>query len=162
MSSAGANVVNTLMNAPLPLLIEKLGLAIATAQSALDENSIKLAQAMAATEVDINGNSYNLISLGFAPTFYAFTEATVEAKMEFSVAESTDFSIGGSVGVQAGIVAVSVSASYARKFEMSAEGSSSIAARLVSLPAPDRFNELLAEAANDLSGSGGSGGGGGS
>lgn len=148
--SAGTKVVNSLVNSPLPLLIEKLGLSVATAQAALDKNSIAIAQQMALTEIDIGDTTYNLITLGFAPTFYAFTEATVEARLEFSVAESEDFSIGASVGVQAGIVAVSVSASYARKFEMKAEGSSSIAARLVSLPAPDRFNELLREVAEDL------------
>ncbi|NOQ74633.1 MAG: hypothetical protein GQ574_21655 [Crocinitomix sp.] len=148
MATAGSNVVNSLVNSPLPLLIEKLGLAVAKAQSALDKNSIAVAQEMATTTVTINNEDYNLISLGFAPTFYAFTEATVEAKLEFSVAESEDFAIGAEVGVQAGIVAVSVSASYARKFEMSAEGSSSIAARLVSLPAPERLSELLKEIAD--------------
>jgi|GEM_PF-451920 len=149
MSTTGTNVVKALTNAPLPLLIEKLGLAVATAQKALDENSIKLAQAMAVTPVKINGNEFNLISLGFAPTFYAFTEATVEAKLEFSLAESTSFDIGGGLEAQAGVVAVSVSASYGRKYEMSAEGSSSIAARLVSLPAPERFNEVLTDLANN-------------
>ena len=142
------NVVNSLVNAPLPVIIEKLGLAIASAQAALDKNSIALAQEMASTTVTINNQDYNLISLGFAPTFYAFTEATVEAKLEFSVAESEEFAIGAEVGVEAGIVAVSVSASYARKFDMSAEGSSSIAARLVSLPAPERLSEILKEIAN--------------
>ena len=143
----GVDVTNTLVNAPLPTIIEKLGLSIATAQSALDENSITLARQMADTKVTLNGEEYNLITLGFAPTFYAFTEATVQAKLDFSVAESTDFSIGGTLKLEKGIVAVSVSASYARKFEMKSEGSSSITARLVSLPAPERFNALLAEEA---------------
>ncbi len=147
--SAGTTVTNALVNSPLPLLIEKLGLAVASAQAALDKNSIAVAQEMATTTVNINNEEYNLLSLGFSPTFYAFTEATVEAKLEFSVAESEEFAVGAEVGVQAGIVAVSVSASYARKFEMSAEGSSSIAARLVSLPAPDRLNDLLNEIANN-------------
>lgn len=145
--NAGTTVTNALVNSPLPLLIEKLGLAVASAQAALDKNSIAIAQEMATTSVLINNEEYNLISLGFAPTFYAFTEATVEAKLEFSVAESEEFAIGAEVGVQAGIVAVSVSASYARKFEMSAEGSSSIAARLVSLPPPERLSEILKEIA---------------
>lgn len=146
--SAGTKVVNSLVNSPLPVLIEKLGLSIATAQSALDRNSVAIAEQMATTTVTINNNDYNLISLGFTPTFYAFTDAMVSAKLEFSVAESDEFSIGASVGGNIGVMAVSVSASYARKFEMSAEGSSSISARLVSLPAPDRFNEILAEIAN--------------
>lgn len=152
--AAGAKVANQLVNSPLPLLIEKLGLAVASAQSALDKNSIALAGEMAATTVAIGGEEYNLISLGFSPTFYAFTEATVEAKLEFSLAVSEEFSIGAEVGANVGVVSVSVSASYARKFEMSAEGSSSIAARLVSLPAPERLNEILqALASEDETGS---------
>jgi len=146
--TSATTVVNSLVSSPLPLLIEKLGLAVATAQAALDKNSIALAQEMATTTVSINNEDYNLISLGFAPTFYSFTEATVEAKLEFSVSQSEEFSLGVSVGIQAEIVAVSVSATYARKYEMSAEGSSSIAARLVSLPAPDRLNEILKEIAD--------------
>lgn len=149
--SAGAKVVNSLVNSPLPLLIEKLGLSVASAQAALDKNSVLVANEMASTTVNINNKDYNLISLGFAPTFYAFTEATVEAKLEFSVQESTEFSIGASVGVAAGIVTASVSASYARKFGMSAEGSSSIAARMVSLPIPEKFNEILNEIAKENS-----------
>ena len=146
--SAGTKVVNTLVNSPLPVLIEKLGISIATAQAALDRNSLAIAEQMATTTVTINNTDYNLINLGFTPTFYAFTDAMVSARLEFSVAESEEFSIGASVGGNIGVMAVSVSASYARKFEMSAEGSSSISARLISLPAPDRFNELLQELAN--------------
>ena len=64
-------------------------------------------------------------------------------KMEFSMAESTAFSIGAEVGAQIGVVSASISASYARKFEQSATGSSSIAARLVSLPPPENLLEML-------------------
>lgn len=142
------SIANTLLNAPLPLMIERLGLAIAQAQNALDTNSIAIAQSMADTTVDIGGTEYNLIALGFTPTFYAFTDAMVEAQLEFHLAESEDWGVGGQVGVQAGIVAVSVSAHYARKFEMSATGSSKISARLVSLPAPERLAEILDAAAN--------------
>ena len=148
--SAGTQVVNSLVNSPLPVLIEKLGISIATAQAALDRNSLAIAEQMATTKVTLNNTDYNLINLGFTPTFYAFTDAMVSAKLEFSVAESDEFSIGASVGGNIGVMAVSVSASYARKFEMSAEGSSSISARLVSLPAPERFNELLQELANPV------------
>ena len=148
--SAGTKVVNELVNSPLPVIIEKLGLSIASAQAALDKNSVLMASEMATTNVEINNEEYNLISLGFTPTFYAFTEATIEAKLEFKVAESTEFGAELSVsGGAPGIWGVSVTASYSRKFEMSAEGSSSVAARLVSLPAPERFNEVLKEIANN-------------
>lgn len=128
---------------PLPLMIEKLGLAVVQAQQALDQNSIAFAQELANTDINIGGTDFNLLALGFTPTFYAFTEATIEAKMEFSMASSTAFSIGGSVGVTAGMVSVSVSASYARKFSYSASGSSSFSARMVALPAPEGLADVL-------------------
>lgn len=142
-NNVGASVSTMLTNAPLPQLIEQLGVAVANAQSALDRNSIRIAEQMMSSKVEIAGKSYNLISLGFLPTFYAFTEATVEAKLAFSMTQSTAFEAGLKVGVNVGIVAASVEASYSRKFSMSAEGSSSIAARLVSLPPPELLQDIL-------------------
>ena len=114
---------------------------------------------LASQPVEINGTTTNLLALGFVPTFYVFTEASFEAKMEFSLAESEAFSIGGSFSVSkatkdektsngeksssVGLLAVSMNASYARKFEQSASGSSSIAARMVSLPPPENLLALL-------------------
>lgn len=145
--SAVTDVTRSLVTAPLPQIIEQLGLSIAKAQAALDSNSVAIAKEMSATEVEIGGDTYNLIALGFLPTFYAFTEATVEAKLSFSMTESTEFGIkvGVSGGVNVGIamVAASVDVSYARKFSVSAEGTSSIAARMVSLPCPDQLSEIL-------------------
>ncbi|MEH0195736.1 hypothetical protein V7S57_08360 [Caulobacter sp. CCNWLY153] len=145
--SETASVTRQLLSAPLPQIIERLGIAIAQAQSALDRNSIETAKAMAEAEVELGGETHNLISLGFTPTFYSFTEATVEAKLSFSMTESTEFGVsaGATVGVQAGfvMVAASVNVSYARKFSVSAEGMSSIAARLVSLPPPENLETLL-------------------
>ena len=136
-------ISNSITNAPLSLMIEKMGISIATAQTALDKNSIDMLKALASESIDVNGESTNLLLLGFVPSFYAFTEASFEMKMEFSMAESTAFSIGAEVGAQIGVVSASISASYARKFEQSATGSSSIAARLVSLPPPENLLEML-------------------
>ena len=138
-----AELFQSITSPPLPLMIEKLGMAVVQAQQALDHNSIAFAQELASSEITIGGTDYNLLALGFTPTFYAFTEATIEAKMEFSMASSTAFSIGGSVGVTAGMVSVSVSASYARKFSYSASGSSSFSARMVALPAPEGLADVL-------------------
>lgn len=161
--STTPKVLQQITNAPLPMMLEKLGMSIANAQSALDANSIRLANELAAVKIDLGGEEYNLLSLGFAPTFYAFTEASVEMKMEFSMAESESY--GGAVGFSYGkssnsnnssssnnsnsdststqMFGVSVSAHYSRKFSSSAEGSSSIAAKIVSLPAPDIYLEIL-------------------
>ncbi|MCH2196139.1 hypothetical protein [Kordia sp.] len=165
--STTPKVIQQITNAPLPMMLEKLGMSIANAQSALDANSIRLANELAAVKVNIGDEEYSLLSLGFAPTFYAFTEASVEMKMEFSMAESESY--GGALGFSYGnssnsnsnsnsnsssnnsnseststqMFGVSVSAHYSRKFSSSAEGSSSIAAKIVSLPAPDIYLELL-------------------
>ena len=142
-----AQVTRSLMSAPLPQIIEQLGLSIARAQSALDVNSVEVAKSMAEAEVEIGDETFNLLSLGFAPTFYAFTEATVEAKLSFSMSETTETSVDVHVGASGGVgfvmVAASVDVGYARKFSVSSEGQSSIAARIVSLPPPDRLTEVL-------------------
>ncbi len=140
-------VTRQLLSAPLPDIIQRLGLAVAEAQRALDTNSVATAVEMATTEVKIGDETHNLIALGFSPVFYSFTEATVEAKLSFSMSETTELGVsaGATVGVQAGfvMVAASVNVSYARKFSVSAEGMSSIAARLVSLPPPEGLENLL-------------------
>jgi len=138
-----STINQTLSNSPLPELIEKLGMAITQAQAALDKNSLNTLKEMSSHKMLINNKEYNLLSLGFTPTFYGFTEASIEAKMAFSMSEETSFGIGGKVTVDTKVVAVTVDARYARKFEQSAEGSSSIAAKLVALPPPEKFLELL-------------------
>ena len=64
-----------------------------------------------------------------------FTRATTE----------TSINVGAQVGVSYGVfmAAASVDVGYARKFSVSSEGMSSIAARLVSLPPPEIFIERL-------------------
>ena len=147
VATTGTQISNAVVASPLPQLIEKLGLSVAEAQAALDKNSIQIASQMADTNVDINGKQYNLVALGFRPTFYTFTEATVEAKLEFSMKQSQEFEVGAEFEAGMKVWSVSVNASYARKFEMQAEGSSSIAARMISLPAPERLNQILSEIA---------------
>jgi hypothetical protein len=140
------NTVNSIItNSPLSDVIEQMGISIAKAQAALDSNSFELLKKLSTQEVDINGEKTNLLRLGFVPTFYAFTEASFETKMEFSMTESTSIEAGGSFSFNKGIVAASVNANFARKFEQSASASSSIAARLVSLPPPENLLEKLRE-----------------
>ena len=88
--STTTSVTRALVTAPLPQIIEKLGLAIAEAQFALDSNSVEIAKQMSETEVEIGDETYNLLSLGFQPSFYAFTEATVEAKLSIASTATTN------------------------------------------------------------------------
>ncbi|MBN9684570.1 hypothetical protein NR800_12370 [Corallococcus interemptor] len=148
-TTQGQRAMMTVLDAPLPELIERLGRAVADAQHALDVNSLDIAKRMSERTVDLgDGQLWSLLALGFTPTFYAFAEATLEAKLTFTIRESTEFSVGGgATGGMAGIFSVTVNAEYSRKYGFEVQGASSIAARLVSLPPPARLHQLLNEIA---------------
>jgi len=141
----------------LPQLVENLGKAIADAQFALDLKSIEIAVLMGDREnhgVEVGGQRRSLLELGFAPTFYHLTEATVETRVAFSTSTTQEFSVGASATAQFGVVAVSVEASYSAKYSFEASGSSSIVARFVSIPPPALFEERLRAAIGEEGGNG--------
>ncbi len=144
---ASDNPVSMMLEAPLPALIEQLGLAIANAQYALDRNAIAIARMLADTGsgIQLPGDSRarSMLELGFAPSFYHVTEATIEARVAFSISQSSELSVGASAGVNVGFFAASVNASYSQKYSFEATGSSAISAKFVSVPPPTVFQELL-------------------
>lgn len=141
------NPVDMMLDTPLPSLIERLGLAIANAQYALDKNAVDIASLMADQKggVQFPGDTQkrSMLELGFAPTFYHLTEATIEAKVAFSVKRSTEVSVGASASVNFFFVAASVNASYSQKYSFDASASSAITAKFVSVPPPAAFQDLL-------------------
>ena len=149
MSNTSVKVANSLLNAPLPQIVERLGFAIANAQAELDKNSAALIDELVSTKVALGGNEYNLIALGFTPTFYAFTEALIEAKMDFSIKEQTDISASASAKLNLAIFSASITGTYARKFGIETKGSSSITTKLVSLPPPDALNQIINKIINE-------------
>src|SRR4028119_1079453 len=95
-----ADATKMLENAPLGSLVESLGLAIANAQFALDQNSLAILEQMAAQEVTPQGSKpmkRTLLELGFSPSFYHITEANVEARVAFSSTQSEEKSANASV-----------------------------------------------------------------
>ena len=142
-----SQVITELQQAPLADMVEKLGLAIARAQLALDRNSAEIARILADEEngIDLNdgGGLRSLLELGFAPTFYQITEATIEARVAFTSSQSEAFSIGASIGVNVLYFAASVNASYSNRYSFEATGSSAIRAKFVNIPPPAVFNERL-------------------
>lgn len=84
--------------------IENLGLGIARAQRALDENSLNTAVEMATTRPEFSNRS--LLDLGFSPTFYHYQHADLEVSMQMtlrverstSVRVGLNFNIGHSTG----------------------------------------------------------------
>jgi len=144
-----ADVVRMLEHSPLGSIVESLGIAIANAQFAMDQNSLSILEQMATTQMTIQGDkpvTKTLLELGFTPSFYHITEANVEARLAFSTSQSQE--ISGSASFRAGsafsLVCAQVNASYSNKYSFNAEGSSSLSARFVSIPPPSELKEILA------------------
>ncbi len=142
-----ANITRELLNAPLPELVKSLGIGIAQAQRALDRVSMDLARELVDTKIELGGTEYSLLALGFTPTFYQYTDTVLEAKVAFSMTKSREIGVSATVsgGVNVGFAAVSasVTASYSQKYQYSAEGSSLIRTKLVSVPNPPAFEQRL-------------------
>jgi hypothetical protein len=163
-----------LLNVPFPEMVRNMGLAIAEAQYELDMVSMRLAQLMAGyvESYDDQGNlhteerrvsfgpgSYSLLELGFTPTFYQFVDTIIEVKISISISSEASYqqrqssfslSVPGAFGFAFGggtIRASTVSASYANKYQYSADGSSLLRTKLVPLPPPaileERIRQLL-------------------
>lgn len=140
-------ITKEILNAPLPEMVKTLGIGIAQAQRALDKVSMELAKELVDTKVDMGGEEYSLLSLGFTPTFYQYVDTVLEMKMSVSMSQTTEFGVSTSVsaGVNVGFVAVSasVSASFSQKYQYSAEGSSMLRTKLVAVPNPPVFEQRL-------------------
>jgi hypothetical protein len=146
-----AKVMASLEQSPLPALLNQLGGAIAGAQRALDLNSIHMAMQLGDAEnhgVDVDNEKKSLIELGFAPVFYHFTEATIDIRVSLSTSTSTETSLSTSATVGGAVYfvmfAATVSASFATKYSFKSEASSSIVARISSIPPPNAFQNWLA------------------
>lgn len=111
------------------------------------------------TRVQFGSETLSLLELGFTPTFYQFVDTIIEVKMSISMSTSTestittaesssktDFAAGIDWGKAYGGVAVksaSVNATYASKYQYSAEGSSLLRTKLVPVPAPAVLQERI-------------------
>ena len=102
-----------------------------------------------------DGNEYSLLELGFTPNFYQFVDTLIELKMSISMSRETEVSrastvVSGSMRGSVGFFSASakmrvstVSASYAAKYQYSAEGSSLMRTKLVPVPAPAILEERI-------------------
>lgn len=172
------SVGTELLNAPFPMMVRNLGVGIAEAQLELDLVSLRIARMMAGyasgTDEDedggseqpykvefSNGKSYSLLELGFMPTFYQFVDTVIELKMSISMSSERSSTykrsqvkasargVGLPFFAAGSVTASSVSASFASKYQYSAEGSSVMRTKLVTVPAPaileERIRKLIEE-----------------
>jgi len=165
------SVGTELLNAPFPLIVRNMGVGIAEAQLELDLVSLRIARMMAgfATGSDededtpdahykvefSNGKSYSLLELGFTPSFYQFVDTVIELKLSISInsersstykrtqVKASAKGVGLPFFATGSVSASSVSASYASKYQYSAEGSSVMRTKLVPVPAPAVLEERI-------------------
>jgi hypothetical protein len=157
-----ASVGQELLAVPLPEMVLKLGLGIAEAQRALDENSVETAKMLADTNVKLvlavtetiaadgkvsftNADpvEVSLLQVGLMPTFYQFSEATIDVTMDIKVTTSTEFNLKVSSSAKVGFgcfsASVNVDASYNRKFGKEVHGTSHLTTKMVPVPPPPRI-----------------------
>lgn len=159
------SVGRELLDVPLPEMVTKLAMGIASAQAALDENSVETAKMLAETSVEVvlavtqtisaTGDvtfaqatgTMSLIQLGLLPTFYQFAEATIEVTMDIKTTTSTDTNIKVSskakVGFACWSASVNVDVSHNRKFQKEVRGTSRLLTRLVPVPPPERLKPVF-------------------
>jgi hypothetical protein len=157
-----ASVGQELLDVPLPEMVLKLALGIAEAQRALDENSVETSVALAETTVPIvlavtqviaaDGTvsftqadpvDVSLLQIGLLPTFYQFSETTIEVTMDIKTTTSRETNIKVSAKAKVGFsmwsASVSVDVSHNRKFGKEVRGTSRLFTRLTPVPPPPRI-----------------------
>jgi hypothetical protein len=147
-------------------MVTKLALGIASAQAALDEVSVDTATLLATTTVPIVLNitqtiaadgtvaftqspsiDVSLLQLGLLPTFYQFSEATIEVSMDIKTTMSRETNIKVSAKAKVGFAlwsaSINVDVQHNRKFQKEVHGTSRLVTKLVPVPPPPRIAPTL-------------------
>ena len=157
---SGLEAGATMAALPLDSMIAMLGVGIAKAQEALDKNSLATAMALTTSTMDVpvlidpndpsagsTTMTRSLLSLGFMPTFYQFTEATLEIRIEMKiqVEESSATKASLSADMKAGPVAIAgtMSADSSRKYGAESSAMTHVKVTMVAVPPPTEFLEFV-------------------
>lgn len=156
------SVGQELLDVPLPDMVASLAMGIATAQAALDENSVETAKALADTEIELvlamtqtiaaDGSvtfesappvEVSLLQIGLLPTFYQFAEATIEVSMDIKTTTSRETEVGVNAKAKVGFglwsASVNIDVKHNRKFGKEVHGTSRMITRIVPVPPPPRI-----------------------
>jgi len=147
-----------LPGASLADLIAQLAEAVAEGQAKLDLSAAGVAEELAKTKVQFvpeirqiiakDGSmrfeqappvEVSLLELGIQPTFYAFSEATVEVAMDLKVVDQTTSTTSSE---KKGLFANTQSLRLERKLNRDLKVSSKITAKLVPVPAPQLLSPV--------------------
>lgn len=148
------SITKQMEQSPLPTLLQSLAAAIAEAQYEMDRHCVNIVKLMADREnngiqLTDDGPVRSLLQLGLRPTFYHFTEATIEARVAFSIREGQKSTVGASIaGGYPGVFSASVSAEYTSKYSFQGEASSIISTKIITVPPPAQLNAIVEELEN--------------
>lgn len=152
------SVGQELLNVPLPQMVSDLGMGIARAQQALDDNSLQTTLALAEEKIEfvpkivgtVKNDGTSTITVVKAkdipliafirPTWYQFSQATIEVSMDIKTTMQTETKIGVHSKVKAGwgpvSVSVNVDVEHNRKFGKEVHGTSKMSVTMVPVPPP--------------------------
>lgn len=154
MADKADRVFKLLGNAPIPDMIQSLAASIAEAQFSLDKYVMRAIKELAAEENKVElpgGKTRTLLELGLLPSFYHFSEVTLNIKMAISSMEGVEY--GGSATVMVGMpslfLGAALNASYSNKYSFSANASSEVNTKIVSIPAPQELKDMLQQYLNE-------------
>jgi hypothetical protein len=157
------SVGQELLDVPLPDMVAKLGMGVADAQSALDNNSLRTLEALTNADpikvvtiinktiaedgtisFEEKTSEMTPFQLGLFPAFYQFSEATIEVTMDIKTTTSTetDVSVGAEVKGGFGLWSASVNTEvkHNRKFGKEVHGTSKLVTKMVPVPRPERID----------------------
>jgi hypothetical protein len=85
----------------------------------------------------------SLLQVGLNPTFYQFSEASIEVSMDIKTTTSTETSVKVGVEAKAGFgcfsASIRVDVAHNRKFQKEVHGTSRLFVKLTPVPPPPRF-----------------------
>jgi hypothetical protein len=139
-------------------MVRMLAEGIADAQNALDRGSAEMAVELAETEIEIipsiteiidadgnvtfkrgNPEKRSLLEIGIAPTFYQFSQATVELTMDVHIVETID---SQTKEKRSGLFTSTREVTLDRRFNRDTRAVSKLTATLVPVPSPIRFEPV--------------------
>lgn len=137
-------------------LVRMMAEGVADAQKSLDQSSAEMLTELAETQVDVVRNvteivdekgkvtytnsppqSVSLLELGMLPTFYQFSEATVEVSMDLEIVEDIDEK--SETKGRKTLFANTRNVRMERKLQREVQATSKLTAKLVPVPMPLRL-----------------------
>lgn len=137
-----ARTTRELLEVPFPLLLGQAAEAVAQAQAQLDESSMRLQaqldQLTAAAIADAGDERNGLARFQVDATWYHIPEVEIDVRMSLTMKLEEETRSDGRRVVRPRLRSVPYNVTTSRQTELEASGTSSVRARIVSVPPAER------------------------